>query len=254
MIWACLPTRPVGAHAAGYTYQWSGPNGFTSTEQNPDPQCDARGQRQLHLTVTEGNASACAKTRSVEVSGIVEPVNRPVITATGAGCEGDLVTLSIPAYGGSSVTYTWSTPLATTQDISGQGTNVLTIDRAASVHTGSYSVTVVVDGCTQTSAPYTLDIDARPVVAPTASYTLAPDCSVSDLDLAANATGTRGRCHLCLDRAKWFCLERGKPNPRKRNARRERQLLPHRYRRERLYGQCIGERERYRGGRSAATD
>jgi len=185
-------TGGLSAHAAGYTYSWSGPNGFTSTDQNPIlTNATSAANGSYTLTVMEGGSAACAKTATVEVSGVREPLAEPIISATGEGCENGTVTLSVSTYTGSDVTYTWATPAGTTQDISGQGTNVLTINPSdAAVHTGSYAVTIVVDGCTVTSDPYAIDIDATPAVVPTADYTLAGNCSVSDLELEANPVGS----------------------------------------------------------------
>ncbi len=185
------PTETATA-TAGYTYRWTGPNDFTSTERNPvirNARPVANGS--YTVVISDGSSAACAKTFTVEVSGVVAPVNKPVVTAGGEGCEGGVVTLSVPVYPGANVSYTWSTPAGTTADISGANTNVLRIATSrAAVHAGDYGVTVIVEGCPATSDAYGLRVTPRPTAAPTQSYTLAADCSVSGVDFAANATGT----------------------------------------------------------------
>ncbi len=189
-----LRANPTGAAAttAGYTYRWTGPNNFTSTERNPVLRAATPSANGSYtVVITDGSSAACAKTFTVEVSGVVAPVAMPVIAASGVECEGGVVTLSIPAYAGADVTYAWSTPAGTTQDITGANTNVLRIATSrAAVHAGDYGVTVIVNGCLASADPYTLSITPKPTVAPSQNYTLASDCSVTGFDLMANATGT----------------------------------------------------------------
>ncbi|MFK8055962.1 MAG: hypothetical protein AB8F78_07585 [Saprospiraceae bacterium] len=181
-----LTSTAVGGTGV-YTYAWTGPNGFASTVANPTiPTAtpDANGSYQVVVT----DANGCSTTETVEVSGVVEPLAQPLITAAGPVTEGGSTTLSIPTYQGSNVTYTWSTPGGTTQNITGLTGNSITINPTEEgVHDGDYTVTVVVDGCTQTSPPFTVILFETPTTTPTFSYTLAADCSAEDLTLTANA-------------------------------------------------------------------
>ena len=141
----------------------------------------------------DGSSAACAKTFTVEVSGVVAPVDKPVVTASGQGCEGGVVTLSVPAYPGTGVTYAWSTPAGTTQDISGANTNVLRISTTrAGIHAGDYSVTVIVDGCPATADAYALAVTPRPDCPPRRRTTpWLATAPVSGFDLMANGNWLR---------------------------------------------------------------
>jgi len=174
---------------APYTYEWTGPNGFTSSLANPGI-ANATTDNNGTYTVTVTDANGCSFTTGVEVLNIEDPEAQPVISASGIGCEGDIVVLSVGIYEGSSVTYTWTTPGGTTVDMSGMNTNELTINPVSStIHGGTYSVTVNIDGCELVSAPFNLDVNPAPIVIPEASYSLNADCSGADLLLTANATG-----------------------------------------------------------------
>jgi len=173
---------------APYTYEWTGPNGFTSSLANPGI-ANATTDNNGTYTVTVTDANGCSFTTGVEVLNIEDPEAQPVISASGIGCEGDIVVLSVGIYEGSSVTYTWTTPSGTTVDMSGMNTNELTINPVSStIHGGTYSVTVNIDGCELVSAPFNLDVNPAPIVIPEASYSLNADCSGADLLLTANAT------------------------------------------------------------------
>jgi len=134
------------------------------------------------------DANGCSGTGQTEVLNIEDTVDQPVITASGIGCEGGDVSLSIAAYDGSSVVYSWTTPNGTTENISGLHTNELTISPAdAGIHSGEYSVTVNVDGCILSSGVFNLDINAAPeVVALTGSGVY---CEGSDVSLATIVSG-----------------------------------------------------------------
>jgi len=98
----------AAAGTTPYSYVWSGPNGFASTAANPQintPTSAANGTYQVTITDANGCTSV---TEFVNVSGIAPGQFDPVITSTGPACEGEQIILSVPAYNGSVVTYTWS--------------------------------------------------------------------------------------------------------------------------------------------------
>ena len=175
-----------GSGVPGYTYAWTGPNGFTSTLEDPqltNITSTMSGTYTFQVTDANGCESEVA---SVEVS-IDEGIEEPVLAYSGQACDQGTATLSIPAYAGSSVTYTWTTPAGVTQDITGLNTNEITIDPISAIHEGTYSVMVTVDGCTATT-------DAFPVaLAEPATMTLASTsgviCHEGELGLFANPVG-----------------------------------------------------------------
>jgi len=73
----------------------------------------------------------------------------------------DQVTLSVPSYIGSSVTYDWTLPSGV--NVSGINTNAITISPVdLALHEGDYSVEITVDGCVITSDIFNLELHATP--------------------------------------------------------------------------------------------
>lgn len=86
--------------SSGTTYKWTGPNGFTSTQQNPTrTNITTAGAGTYSVTVTTGN---CSLTTSTTVNVYAQPVANAGKDAT--ICTGDTTTLH--ASGGTS--YSWS--------------------------------------------------------------------------------------------------------------------------------------------------
>jgi len=179
-----LSANPAGG-AAAYSFVWSGPNGFTSTEENPViANVDANDNGSYRVDITDANG--CVNRATVQVNGIVNTVAQPVIAFSGPTCEGGDVTLSTTIYTGSSVAYTWTMPSGVR--VSGQGSPQLLINGvAAGLHDGNYTVEVVVDGCTLTSAPYTLTTLPAPSATPT--FVVSDACDGGTVAFTANAAG-----------------------------------------------------------------
>lgn len=130
----------------GIGYNWSGPNGFTSTAQNPSI-LNANTAMTGKYTVIVTAASGCTVQASTNVVVNALPVT-PIITAGGPTtfCAGGSVTLTSSA----ASTYLWSTG-ETTQSI-----NVTS--------TGNYTVHVTnVNGCqSAVSVPTIVTVNALP--------------------------------------------------------------------------------------------
>ena len=145
-------------------YNWSGPNGFSSAEQNPviaNAIDLANGNYTLEITDENG----CSTNGTVTVTNITNTVAQPVIASTGPACEGEVTILSIPAYMGSNVDYVWTTP--SNINITGLNTNEITVSPLdGATHEGTYTVTVTVDGCVLTSDSYTIDVLTQPTASP----------------------------------------------------------------------------------------
>ena len=143
------PVSNTGPYCAGETiqlntdsyaaYSWSGPAGFTSTNQNPfitDAQDNYAGEYIVTVTGTNG----CTGTGST----IVELHPTPVITASNTGpyCAGQTISLSSSPGGMSS--YSWSGPAV----FSSAQQNPTRLNAQVN-HTGEYSVTATNSfGCT----------------------------------------------------------------------------------------------------------
>ena len=109
------------------------------------------------------DANGCqSAVNSLEVDGVEAAVAEPVITSSGPACNGESITLTVPAYVGSNVNYAWTTPAGFT-GITGQNSNVLIISPVdGTIHTGNFSVVVTVDDCTVSSEEFAVEIFDAP--------------------------------------------------------------------------------------------
>ncbi len=142
-LYASPPQAPPGV---AYTYAWSGPNNFTSSEPNPiipNPDTDNEGSYSVMITGT----TACTAVGSVEVS-IDENLVRPSINAPEMLCSGNTLQLSTDFEVEGDAMYFWyqgtyndRTSIGTTTGPS-LGTGNITI-----VGTHTYFVEIEVGGC-----------------------------------------------------------------------------------------------------------
>ncbi|WP_394993269.1 CHRD domain-containing protein, partial [Emticicia sp.] len=124
--------------SGGTSYSWTGPNGFTSTDQNPSiPNATITVLGNYFVTVT--NANGCSATASTNV--ILNTLN-PTASNTGPYTVGQAIALN--ATGGTG--YSWTGPNSFISIISNP-----TINNSLSVNAGTYTVTVTANGCTATA-------------------------------------------------------------------------------------------------------
>lgn len=143
----------VGSSTPGVSFQWSGPNGFSSTEANP--WVNERG-----IYIVRIGAGGCAEERQVEVHNLF---NSPNISITGATIDCRNTSKRI--------TTTISDPLAQFQ-WSGPDGFSSAAKSPVITHPGNYSVQVIdANNCLYTSSA-TVTID-----------TVKPSVSVSDISL-----------------------------------------------------------------------
>jgi gliding motility-associated-like protein len=91
----------------GGTYSWTGPNGFTSTLQNPTLPATVAAAGVYNLSI---NLSGCIATATTTV--VVNPVATVNANADQSICAGGIVTLA-GAFGGGATSATWSAPTGT---------------------------------------------------------------------------------------------------------------------------------------------
>jgi len=126
---------------AGATYAWDGPNSFTSGLQNPViGGCSVLDDGIYNLTVTLGTCSTISSTTVV-----VNNTPAALATSTGPYCVGDDIELSTTNVVGA--TYSWSGPDSFTSS-----SNVPIISSCDLLNDGTYTVTVSLSGCTNTSS------------------------------------------------------------------------------------------------------
>lgn len=176
----------TGAYCAGQTislsavsnataFAWSGPSGFTSTEQNPTID-NVATTNSGNYTVVATNASGCT---AEALTSVVVNAN-PTATAsnTGAYCEGQTIALQTTATG----TYAWSGPNGFTSTQQNP-----TIANAAISDAGEYTLAITdANGCiAQTST--VVVVNANPVVELGSNITICPG-ETTVLDAGAGYT------------------------------------------------------------------
>lgn len=169
--------------AGVYTYQWTGPNGFSSTAQDTVVTLSAAGVHDgwYYLEIIPTNGQGCPGYDSVEVG--VNVVLPPTLQANSPLCEGYDAVLNVTnanTYVGSTISYAWSfngAPLINNND-------TLTIPSVTLANEGDYVVMVTVDGCTDIMAvPFFLNVNELPAAPQPAADTI---CEGSDLTVFAN--------------------------------------------------------------------
>lgn len=157
---------------ASASYAWTGPNGFTSTDQNPSiTNTTAAHAGTYTLTITAGCSSSPVNT-------VVTINSSPTATAGGNTpiCEGIALNLTSNTVAGAS--YAWTGPngfVSTDQNP--------TIDPTTVTNAGTYSLIVSANGCSSTAS--TIQITINP--SPTATVgSNSPLCIGDDLNLTAN--------------------------------------------------------------------
>ena len=166
-----------------YNYQWTGPNGFSSTLANPTrSNMQAADEGFYVVTISPQGAPGCSSTDSVFVDMNVVPP--PVIAVNAPLCAtGQAVfTLDNPSdYSGTNFDYQWffnGTSIGPNDD-------TLIINNIDTVNSGDYTMIITVDGCRDTSAA-PLAVVVNPLPLPFTPLASTP-CQDSTLDLDANA-------------------------------------------------------------------
>ena len=182
------PTTPVSICAntplvlnvnatAGVTYAWTGPNTFTSTLQNPTVNSlattDMTGTYSITVTL-----NGC--TASNSVSATVKPLPTVTPTTPVSICANTPLVLNVNATAGG--TYAWTGPNTFTSTLQNPTVNSL----ATTGMTGTYSITVTLNGCTASSS-VSATVKPLPTVTPTTPVTV---CSNTPLTLGVNATAS----------------------------------------------------------------
>ena len=133
----------------GVSYKWSGPNGFTTTQQNFGRHMELNMAGVYTVTVT--SSAGCTATASVSVS--VTPTTPATASVTpNPACSGSTVQLS--ATGGG--TYAWKGPNNFTSNLQNP-----VITNVQTYHAGTYYVYVTSGNC-QSSAEVTLEVKQTP--------------------------------------------------------------------------------------------
>ncbi len=129
------------------SYVWTGPNGFTSSDQNPSLPASNLASGTYTLVATAN--SGCTSTKTIEVMVSVQG-EAPMVTLSSTGtniCEGDALTFTGEDM--LNATYEWVGPNGFTST-----DRVVTISNVTIDDAGAYLLRTTVNGCT--SAPMTV--------------------------------------------------------------------------------------------------
>ena len=157
-------TLRLFAGASGVYYNWTGPNGFTSTEKNPKiPNASSANAGFYGLSINNGTCASQVFNLQV----LVQTPAGPNASSNSPVCSGSQLILTATTVAGSTVTYHWTGPNSFTSN-----QQVPVINNATTAHSGKYYVYATKDGCVTTMDSVTVSVTAvppNPVVSPDTS-------------------------------------------------------------------------------------
>ncbi|RRB06383.1 T9SS type B sorting domain-containing protein [Larkinella rosea] len=173
--------------SGGGSYGWKGPNGYSSTLQNP-VLANATSLNSGSYTVVVTNASGCSAVQVVAVNvgtcGVGCTLNASVVSSVSAVCAGGSVTLTATPSGNvGSVTYQWSGP-----NLSGTSGSSVT---AGSLSTTSTFTVVVSEGSCSVTKTISVVVNPLPVVSNVSASTLCSS-GVASIQLTSSGGGSYG--------------------------------------------------------------
>lgn len=167
-----------------YSYQWTGPNGFSSVNASatiPNATIANSGPYTLVVTNSQGCSSLPA-TVNVAIPAVLPTPGAPVPNSSLPYCAGDNMTLVTTAFPGSNATYAWNTPTGTYTTTSPS----LTINNLTVADAGAYTVQYMVNDCpSATSGSTPIVVNAIPVILPTSN---SPVCEGQTIQLSVDCT------------------------------------------------------------------
>ncbi len=188
----CVPCRPAGASASsnapicegerlqfnangGTSYQWIGPNGFSSTEQNPSIDSASTTLHSGEYTVIIADANNCRDT--IRLTPPINPLPELQVIFQPNICQGD--TIRFRATGGGQ-SYVWTGP----NGFSSTSAAPLVTTNARTVNSGIYRVEATgSNGCIAV-ASINIQVDT--------SATCRPPCTVPGVIASGNSPVCKG--------------------------------------------------------------
>jgi hypothetical protein len=149
----------TAATVSGATYGWTGPNGFTSSLQNPTLSNVTTAASGTYIATATVNGCSTAASTGVTVK---TPPPAPVAANGGPICAGGTLVLTASTI--ASATYAWTGPNGFTSALQNPS-----IPNATAAAAGVYSVTATVNGCAGPTASTTAVVNAvsAAIAAPT---------------------------------------------------------------------------------------
>lgn len=138
-----------GPNISNATYVWSGPGGFSSGLQAPTATATTAGNQTYNLFIVVNGCTSATATANV----LVNPApNTPNFTTNSPVCVGNNLTFNGPTVAGA--TYLWTGPGGYTNN-----TEDFTLTNVNLGMTGTYSLSVVVNGCTSAVASQVVTVN-----------------------------------------------------------------------------------------------
>ena len=189
----CAP--PVAAPNT-YTFQWAGPGGYSSTDQNPVVTTNASGIHNGTYCVTITGATGCTSSSCIVVSLAILSIT-PVLTSNSTSfCPGQDVVLMTSSYNGINVSYQW---------LQDSPTGLVALDTTVTITTftiqnlapGTYTyyLKVFANGCaTSLSNPFILTMHSTPLA--NAEPETQQKCEGESISLQSPTPPTGGLTYL----------------------------------------------------------
>jgi hypothetical protein len=177
----------TGSATGATSWSWSGPDGFTSSLQNPTiSNITTLGAGVYTLTATNGCGSATpANTASVIVNSV--PAQPSAITGTSSVCQGtNGVAYSVTNVSG--VSYAWTYSGTGFSIASGSGTNSITANFSASATSGTLTVTPSNSCGNGTAQTYAITVTTIPTAVTVSGG--GTQCNSATLNASGGTGGT----------------------------------------------------------------
>jgi len=159
----------------GGSYNWSGPNGFSSTQQNPSrPSVLNSFAGTYSVIVSANNCSSLPGSTTILINNVP---NSPSASSNGPLCSGQTLSLSATSIAGA--TYSWSGP----NNFSSNSQNPIRTG-LTSLDGGNYSVIATVNGCSSLAA--TTNVVITTLTPTPIASTNGPLCPGQNLQLSAS--------------------------------------------------------------------
>jgi hypothetical protein len=167
----------------GASYSWSGPNGFSSNQQNPFvANATSAASGTYTLTVTAGGCSGQSFTTQATVSAIP---SAPSIGSNSPVIVGGTINLTAPTIAGASYNWTGPNGFSSTQQNP-------SISNATNADSGTYSCFVVVNSCTSNVASIVVSVNTISFLTYTSSGTFTVPGGVTSVRVLCVGGGGGG--------------------------------------------------------------
>ena len=176
-------TSLAAGGVAPYTFSWSGPAGFTSTDANPSvSSAPVTASGVYSLTVTDAHACVIADTMSVLVKDL------PVIVSSGSNspvCAGVTLSLNVTATATGAIDYSWTGSDGFTSTEQNPGVNTTTM---SGVYT--YTVMATGNGGCNSQAVFTATVNPLPHAVAPADMAICNGASTTLISFGSDVPGT----------------------------------------------------------------